>query len=153
MFRLYRGVTLIELLVVVAVISVVSVIAIPSFSDQLARRKLEGAANELATDLQFAKSKCVSANLAVSLATNAAGTAYTISSATETFKAVSLDSQLSVDASAAVAYTPLRGFAGADTTLTLTSNRTPAQLRVAVTTVGKVSMCSPGGSFKGYTSC
>lgn len=153
MLRSHRGVTLIELMVVVAVIAIISVVAVPSFSDQLARRKLEGAASELATDLQYAKAKCVSTNLNVSLATNAAGNQYTVSSATETFKSVSLDTQISLNPSVSVAYTPLRGFAAADTAITLSSTRTTAQLRVAVTTVGKVSMCSPGGLFRGYTAC
>jgi type II secretion system protein H len=153
MLHRHRGVTLIELMVVLAVIGVFAAVAVPSFSDQMGRRRLEGAANELVTDLNWARAKSVSANAAVTLATNSLGRQYTIASATETYKTVALDSRLSLSSGVSVAYTPLRGFAAADTAITLSSSSTPAQLRVSTTVVGKVSVCSPGGGFTGYTSC
>lgn len=153
MLRRHRGFTLIELMVVLAVIAVFATVAVPSFTDQMARRRLEGAASELVTDLNFARTKSVSANATVTLATNAAGTQYTVASAAETFKTVALDSRLSLPASVSVVYTPLRGFAAADTALTLASSGTSAQLRVSTTVVGKVSVCAPGGGVAGYTAC
>ena len=63
--RHLRGFTLIELMVVVALISVILVLAIPSFTGMLARKRLEGVALELGTDLQYARSEAVQKNAQV----------------------------------------------------------------------------------------
>jgi prepilin-type N-terminal cleavage/methylation domain-containing protein len=147
------GVTLIELMVVLVVIGVFAAFAVPSFTDQMARRRVEGAANELVTDLNFARTKSVSTSTTVTLASNSLGKQYTVASATETYKTVALDNRLTATASVSVVYTPLRGFAAADTAIDLSSSGTAARLRVSTTVVGKVSVCSPSGGFTGYTSC
>jgi prepilin-type N-terminal cleavage/methylation domain-containing protein len=51
-----HGFTLVELMVVVAILSVLVAIALPSARDFVARKRLEGVAQELATDLRLLKS-------------------------------------------------------------------------------------------------
>lgn len=51
------GLTLVELLVVLAVLGVLLAVAAPSFADMLNRRRVEAIANELSTDLAYARSE------------------------------------------------------------------------------------------------
>jgi prepilin-type N-terminal cleavage/methylation domain-containing protein len=74
-----RGFTIIEMMTVMVIAGVLLVIALPAFNDMLARRRLEGQANELVTDLAYAKSEAVQRNRNVMLRTDPAGTScYTI---------------------------------------------------------------------------
>ena len=57
--RSARGFTLIELMVVVALASVILTLAVPSFIGMLAKKRLEGLAQELGTDLQYARGEAV----------------------------------------------------------------------------------------------
>jgi type IV fimbrial biogenesis protein FimT len=59
------------------------VIAVPSFREMLERRRLEGQANELVTDLAYAKSEAVQRNRSVELRTGGSGTCYTIAALTD----------------------------------------------------------------------
>ena len=58
--RRQRGFTLIELLIVLAVTAVLASLVAPSFNEQLSRRRIEGVATELSTDLHFARSHATS---------------------------------------------------------------------------------------------
>ncbi len=150
------GFTLVEMLVVLAVLAIVLVVAVPSFGEQFARRRLEGVANELSADLQFARSRAVTDNTTVTLATTST-TEYTISG-NQTYKTVTLASGLSLDSGISIAYLPLRGCTNAtcsasDLSITVSSNRVPEQLRVTVNRMGRVQLCTPGGSFTGYATC
>lgn len=73
-----QGFTIIELMTVMVIAGVLLVLALPSFNDTLARRRLEGQANELVTDLAYAKSEAVQRNRNVALFTGGGGTCYTI---------------------------------------------------------------------------
>lgn len=53
--RAARGFTLVELMVVVAIGAVLAAIALPSMREFVARKRLEGVAQELATDLRLLK--------------------------------------------------------------------------------------------------
>ena len=59
--RTQRGFTITELLATVAVAAIALGVAVPSFGDTLTRRKIEGAANELGTDLQWARTEACAA--------------------------------------------------------------------------------------------
>lgn len=50
------GMTLVELMVTLAIVAVLAAIALPSMRDLIARKRLEGAAQELLTDLRLVKS-------------------------------------------------------------------------------------------------
>ena len=77
--RSQLGFTIIELMTVMVIAGVLLVIALPSFNDMLARRRLEGQANEFATDLAYAKSEAVQRNRNVLVQTDPVGTTcYTI---------------------------------------------------------------------------
>lgn len=51
-----RGVTIVELMVTLAIVAVLAAIALPSMNALIARKRLEGLAQELATDLRLLKS-------------------------------------------------------------------------------------------------
>ena len=151
--RHQRGFTMIELLTVMAIIAVLLSLAVPSFREQLARRALEGAANELSADLQYTRTQAVSNNAVTALATTSVSQ-YTITSgANPPYKTVTLDPALNVTAGVTVSYDPLRAMANA-VTLTLTSTRTTASLQLDTNAMGRVRLCLPPGSdLKGYKAC
>lgn len=150
--RYQRGFTMIELLTVMAIIAVLLSLAVPSFREQLARRTLEGAANELSADLQYTRTQAVSNNAVTALATTSVSQ-YTITSGANTYKTVTLDPALNVTSGVTVSYDPLRAMANAGT-LTLTSTRTTASLQLDTNAMGRVRLCLPIGSeLKGYKAC
>jgi len=54
-----RGVTLIEVMAVVAIVAVLLALGVPSFREFVARNRLDGAAQELMTSLQYARSEAM----------------------------------------------------------------------------------------------
>lgn len=149
--RKNSGFTMIELMVIIAIVGILIAIAVPSFTESMARRRLEGAANELSADLQYTKSQAVSINTAVSMVTSAHG--YTVSSASTTFKTIALDSKITLSSPLTASFDPYRDFASANIAITLTHTQTSAQLQLKVDPMGRIQMCSPSGSFGGYVSC
>lgn len=147
-----HGFTLIELLVVIAVLALLASITVPSFTEQMARRRLEGVGAELATDLQFARAQAVAQRGTTTLTTNASGTAYDVVTAQGT-KSVALPDGVAVTANVTVTFSHLRGMADTDHTLALSSARTPGTLNVQASGIGRVKLCSPGGTLRGVASC
>lgn len=56
------GFTLVELMITIAVLAVLAAIALPSFQSTLERRQLVGAADNLFSDLQYARSEAIKRN-------------------------------------------------------------------------------------------
>lgn len=153
--RRTRGMTLIELMVVLAIAAILITLAAPSFTDQLARRRIEGVATDLSTDLHFARSQAVSDRSTVSLVTQGSGAQYIIQNAAgTTLKTVVFPAGITATDAVTVAYEPLRGTATVTGgPIDLASTRTVAQVRLNVNTMGRIDICSPSGTLKGYASC
>jgi type IV fimbrial biogenesis protein FimT len=149
-----RGFTLVELLVVLAITAILVAIAAPSFTEQFARRRIEGVATELNTDLQFARTQAVANAGAVRLMTLST-TQYVVRNAANVdLKTVNLPAGITATNTVTVSFEPLRGMATVTNgPIDLASTRTAAQMRLDVNTMGRVNLCTPSGSLKGYTSC
>lgn len=72
-----QGFTLVELMVAIALATILLSLSVPSFTQTLARLRVEGASQNLATDLQLARSEAVQRRAAVNLVTAADGASYT----------------------------------------------------------------------------
>ncbi len=72
--RRHAGFTLIEAMVTVAVIAILAAIAAPTFQDILDKRRLKGAAEQLYSDLQYARSEALKQNKIVYVVFGGLGT-------------------------------------------------------------------------------
>lgn len=149
------GFTLVELVVVMAIAAILLTLAVPSFNDSIARRRVEGASNELSADLQYAKTQALNNNAGVSLTTSPTG--YVISGTTaagnQTYKTITLNSGLSITQPITLTYSAFRGFPATATAFTISNMQATVQLRVSTDTTGRVLTCSPTGTMNGYPTC
>lgn len=181
-FRGGRGFTMVELMIAVAIIAIVLTLAAPSFTGFMAKKRVEGVLAELSTDLQYARSEAVARNKNVRVtfgtgcyvithypdSSSPASTcsqtgAATLGTGAGLVKQVQLQSGASASLSPLASLTylefdPVRGLATFSTgsgsgSVDVVSSIGPWQLRATVTAVGSMSVCSPGGSVTGYTSC
>lgn len=166
-----RGVTLIELMIVIVIAAVLMAIAVPAFQGTIDRNRLKAAAENLYSDLQFAKAEAIKRNRSVRLVftssgggatwcyglkenatcdctvTNAAATDYCAIDnikkivSSTDFPGVSITG---TPAGSSLSFTPLRGSV-IDGTTTLQSAQ-GKQIKVKVYSVGRVRICSPAGS-------
>ncbi len=147
------GFTMVELLVVLALVALLTTLVAPSFNEQLARRRLEGVATDLSTDLQFARTQAVSDRSTVQVVTENGGSRYRlVNAAGTTLKTIDLPAGITATDAITVTYDQLRGTANA-VQITLSNTRTAAQLRLDTNVMGRVSICTIGGTLKGYTTC
>lgn len=172
-----RGFTMIELMIVVALAAIVLALAVPSFTSTLAKKRMEGVASELSTDIQYARSEAVQRNAPIRLIVGS--NCYTIhtvgttdaTSCTALGTGGSALKSLTVAAGSAgfaftsnnskafIEFEPVRGMAadsaGADSSgwVDVTSSSGPWQLRAEVTQMGRVRNCSPNSSIPGVPSC
>ena len=150
-----HGLTLIELLIGITLVAIVLTITIPGFRELLERRRIEGVANELSADMQFARTEAVSRQTTISVVTNAAGTQYNVIS--NVTKQVDLPSGITVTPSVTRTYEGMRGTAtgtsGGNESIDVASTATTATLRVNGSFMGRVQVCSPGQTLKGYPEC
>ena len=147
-----RGFTLIELMVALAVAVVLLSTAVPSFFESTARARLQGVVNELAIDLQYARSQAVRERAAVALTVAADGASYTIADATATLKTVVLPRGVTLTAGAAVNFDALRSLSTA-TLFDATVSGVTGSLRVNTNVLGRVQTCSLSTAFGGYPAC
>lgn len=69
--RVAGGFTLIELMATVAVAAILLGLAVPSLTSTLGRARLEGVANELSVDVQYARSESIRRRATVTLGVDA----------------------------------------------------------------------------------
>lgn len=186
------GLSLIELVVVVAVLAIVLAVAAPSFSEMIYRKRVEGVAAELVTDIQLLRAqalmkpsatvrnelgeaRALNATIRVGSANSQAcyvlfweigshgcscdekpGRACVKSFAE--IKTVHLPKANELVVSTQTADGSGRFQAGTPTfepngfAITISGNRS-GSLRVSVDNLGRVSTCTPDGSFPNYASC
>ncbi len=168
-----RGITLVEALVVVAIGAILVSLATPSFNDLIARKRLEGMAAELTTDLQYARSEAVQRGQLVTVTSRAAG-CYVVHTlgvgscsctvgATPTCTAPA-QSLKSADAAPGVTlpsktftFDPVRGMSSSTSDATdyfeLSSRADAWRLRAEISPLGRVRTCIAAGSFSGLETC
>jgi type IV fimbrial biogenesis protein FimT len=150
--ELQSGLTLIELLITIAIASILLAIAAPSFTSMLARQRIEGVTQELAADLGYASSETVSRNSTVVLATDASGISYSLTAGATSLKSLTLGSGLAITPNITISFQPMRGDSNT-ASITVSHNNSSTTLRVSTNDAGRVQVCSPNGTFSGYTAC
>ena len=169
-----HGVTLIETAVAVTLVAIAVSTAVPSFQGLVARKRLEGLAAQLATDLQSVRTEAVARNEPVRLSfhANPAGSCYVIHTGAkaqcscdgpapasctgdaEQIRTVWLPAsqQVAVQASAgSILFDPLHGTSTPTGTARVTG--TAGAIHHVVNIMGRVRSCSPEGALPGYRSC
>lgn len=176
-----RGLSLIELMVTVVVIAILAAVALPNMRDFFDRKRLVSQVEAIANLMEFARSEAIKhpSALAASLVTatvkpaapwfvglrnggacDNSGTPCQISEGTAnavtrvvTATECTGCTMTSPGATTTIAF-DLRGIVtgGADQAITLQSPL-GKQLSITVSSIGRISICSPGGSVSGYPSC
>jgi type IV fimbrial biogenesis protein FimT len=170
-----RGITLLELVMVLAVVAIVAATAVPELAGLIAARRLEGAASNLAADLQFVRSEALARNRSLRLSvrsgvdatcwivhTGAAGDCDCAAAAgivcapgASAIRSVVLPASEHVSITANVAsivFDPLHGTSTPTGTLRIVDGR-GRSIRHVVNIVGRVRSCSPAGEVAGYPAC
>ena len=164
-----RGFTLLELLVVVSVLTVLMLIAVPSMQSMLTRNHLKAAAQSIAEDLQWTRSEAIKRNRILRVAFDVEHWCYGVGDAgaancncrlaPEDAGACSLKRRSGVDfpgiglsaTFAGTRFDPLRATSN-NGTLTLTATN-GTSLKVVLSRLGRVRICSPAGAVAGYDAC
>jgi type IV fimbrial biogenesis protein FimT len=150
------GFSVTELMMVIVILAVVAMLAGPSFKEYLGRQKLKGAANEVFSDLQFARSASVQSNMPVTFTFSATG--YTIVDANSTnLKTVTLSggSSISSGTTMVAVFEPVRGTADVTNgpAVVIANSSTPGTVQISVNAMGRPQICSPSGIITDYQIC
>jgi type IV fimbrial biogenesis protein FimT len=176
---LLHGFSLVEFMVTVVVIAILAAAAFPSMTDFFDRKRVIGQAEAISNLIQFARSEAVkhptsaSANLVsatfnpgppwfVGLSSNGAAGCSDAATCvlneggtpvTRYLTATECTGCTMTSAAATIVF-DLRGMVtgGADEAITIQSPQ-GKQLSITVSAIGRLSVCSPSGSVKGYPSC
>lgn len=174
--RSHRGFTLIELMIVIALVAIVATLAAPSFTNMLARKRVEGVTAELATDFQYAKSEAVGRNADVRVTfvdskcyvihRTSLAVSTCVTTGTGLLKTMQLDAESTASIApnnglSYVSFEPVRGVAtndaspAGDASINVTSSVGSWTLRSIVTPLGRVQTCTPSGTGQvpGYAAC
>ena len=172
--NIQRGVTLIEVAVAMTIVAVGVSTAGPGFQDLVSRKRLEGVAAQLATDLQYVRTEAVARNEPVRISFHAGpgGSCYVIHTGARAqcacsgpvpavcsgdavqIKTVYLGSaqQVGVAASAnSILFDPLHGTSTPAGTARVTGPQ--GAIHHVVNVMGRVRSCSPAGALPGYRAC
>lgn len=169
------GISLIDQMVTLGIVSLALGAALPNFDTLRERRSLEGAAGQLESELQFAKSLAVERNQAVrfTFETTANGMCYVIhsggpkdchcgmsaaascTSGTQIFRSAQPDDKTGITVksnSRSFAFDPTSGTVTPTATLELRNRRGDA-LRLVVNIMGRIRSCAASGELPGLRSC
>lgn len=170
------GLGMVETLAALGVIATLIALAVPAVRNAHERRRLEGQAAELATDIQVARSEAIARNkvVRISFGSDAGGTCYllhtgdlgTCSCASEgngqcldptstRIKNAGFPARLGVNLHANVAamtFDPISGTTTPAGSIDLTSGDGSA-IRQVVNIMGRTRTCSPQGRFTGHKTC
>jgi type IV fimbrial biogenesis protein FimT len=170
-----RGVTLIEACIVLAVTAIAAGAAAPGMRDLIDARRLDGAATQLATDIQFIRTEAVARNEALRLSFHATsgGSCYVVhtgnadqcscsapgpaqcSGAAREVKTVTIAAaeRVTLQANAAsVLFDPLHGTSTPTGTLRVIGASGRA-IHHVINVMGRVRSCSPQAAVPGYRAC
>jgi len=173
--RRERGLSLIESLMAVAIAAIATGATLPGFQQALEQRRLEGAAAQLHTDLQLARSEAVARNrtLRMSFGTSAGGSCYVVhtgaaascscddsgspvcASGTVALRSVHFAAHGRVQLQSNVAsmvLDPTKGTVSPTGTVRVLGAQGRA-VHVVVNIMGRARKCSPGGAVPGYPAC
>lgn len=175
------GFTLIEAMVTVAVIAILAAIAVPAFQNIIDKRRLKEAAEQLYSDMQYARGEALKQNTEVTVAFGGVGgTAWcygiddtpatacdcanspgncTINGVEKVvtstgFRGISITSTNFVTTGTSVVFDYARGTTQNNGTASLSSS-TGSAANVIVGRVGRVRLCSPSGTgnIPDYPAC
>ena len=170
-----HGITLIEACIVMAVTAILASTAAPGMQELIATRRLDGAATQLATDIQFVRSEAVARNTPVRISFHATsdGSCYVVhtGNAAECDCAAAGPAQCTGNAQqirtvrvpasdrvsvqpnvGSLLVDPLHGTVTPTATLRVVGTNSRAVHHV-VNVMGRVRSCSPLAAVPGYRAC
>lgn len=173
--RTQRGLSLVESLMAMAIVAVATGATLPGFKQALEQRRLEGAAAQLNTDLQLARSEAVARNrtLRMSFGSSANGSCYVVhtgpaascscsdsgvpvcTTGAEAMRSVhfAADGRVQLQSNvASMVLDPTKGTVSPTGTVRVRGADGRA-VHMVVNIMGRARNCSPGSAMPGYPAC
>ena len=171
-----HGLTLTELLIAIGIMSILMTLAVPSFDEFLNRRRLEGYAAEMVTNIQYTRSEAAARNkqLRISFGTDTGGSCYVIHTGgagsctcningtaqcndanAATIKSIGLTADQGVNLQANVSsmlFDPVRGTVSPTGSINFTGSNGKT-IRHVINIMGRTRTCSPNSAVNGYSAC